>query len=90
MGTPLYRKSLMIFLSTLCFLAMSTLHVQAELNIVATTEHYGALTKIVGADKVKVSVLVRGGPESACRRGQAELLCAPEPRRPVSDQWTTA
>ena len=61
MGTPLYRKSLLIFLSILCSLAISTLHVQAELNIVATTEYYGALTKIVGADKVKVSVLVRGG-----------------------------
>jgi ABC-type Zn uptake system ZnuABC Zn-binding protein ZnuA len=60
MGTPLYRKSLLIFLSTLCLLTIPAPHVQAELKIVATTEHYGALTKIVGADKVKVSVLVRG------------------------------
>ena len=60
MGTPLYRKSLMIVLSTLCLLTIRVLHVQAELNIVATTEHYGAIAKIVGADKVKVSVLVKG------------------------------
>src|SRR5258705_2373298 len=33
---------------------------QSALNVVATLEHYGAIAKVVGADRVKVSVIVKG------------------------------
>ena len=33
---------------------------RAALNVVATLEHYGAIAKVVGGDKVKMSVIVKG------------------------------
>ena len=33
---------------------------QTPLNVVATLEHYGAIAKMVGADRVKVNVIVKG------------------------------
>jgi zinc/manganese transport system substrate-binding protein len=33
---------------------------QNALNVVATLEHYGAIAKVIGGDKVKVSVIVKG------------------------------
>jgi zinc/manganese transport system substrate-binding protein len=33
---------------------------RAALNVVATLEHYGAIAKVVGGDKVKLSVIVKG------------------------------
>jgi zinc/manganese transport system substrate-binding protein len=46
----------------LCVGLMAFSQAQAEgtLNIVATTEHYGAIAKIVGADRVTVSSLASG------------------------------
>ena len=67
MGTPLYRKSLMIVLSTLCLLTVSVLHVQAEINIVATTEHYGAHCQDRWGGQGEGQRAGEGKPESACR-----------------------
>src|SRR5207253_8252649 len=33
---------------------------QNALNVVATLEHYGAIARVIGGDKVKVSVIVKG------------------------------
>ncbi|HMF08178.1 MAG TPA: zinc ABC transporter substrate-binding protein, partial [Thermoanaerobaculia bacterium] len=33
---------------------------RAALNVVATLEHYGAIGKVVGGDRVKMSVIVKG------------------------------
>src|SRR5437870_7950795 len=60
-----------IALTAVCLVASSAAHdadvpspearrAQTALNVVATLEHYGAIAKEVGGDKVKVSVIVKG------------------------------
>ena len=58
---------------------------QGPLNVVATLEHYGAIAKVVGADRVKVSSIVKGSqnphtiavkPSYSVLFNKAELLVA--------------
>jgi ABC-type Zn uptake system ZnuABC Zn-binding protein ZnuA len=60
MRTQHSRTLLLLGLSAWCLLTLGTLRAQATLKVVATTEHYGAIARIVGGDKVKVNVLVKG------------------------------
>lgn len=53
-------KILWILVSALCLVGLRVMSAQAELNVVATLEHYGSIAKIVGGDRVKVSALVKG------------------------------
>jgi zinc/manganese transport system substrate-binding protein len=65
--------------------ALSARDVRAQLNIVATLEHYGSIAKVVGGDKVKVHALVKGyqnphavevKPSYSVLLNQADLLVA--------------
>ena len=53
-------KSLVMSLSVCCLVGLSAINVQAELNVVATLEHYGSIARSIGGEKVKVGVLVKG------------------------------
>lgn len=53
-------KSLVVLLSAVCLVAASAMNAQAGLNVVATLEHFGSIAKMIGGEKVKVSVLVKG------------------------------
>jgi zinc/manganese transport system substrate-binding protein len=47
-------------LSALCVLWSGTLQAQEKLQIVATTEHYGAIVQQIGEERVQVHALVKG------------------------------
>ena len=60
MQRRVYVKSLWILVSALFLIGLSVMSAQAELNVVATLEHYGSIAKTVGGDRVKVRALVKG------------------------------
>jgi ABC-type Zn uptake system ZnuABC Zn-binding protein ZnuA len=60
MQTCFILRHLGCVLSVLCVLATGTLQAQEKLHIVATTEHYGAIVRRIGQERVQVHDLVKG------------------------------
>jgi zinc/manganese transport system substrate-binding protein len=60
MQTCFVLRRLGFVLSALCVLATGTLQAQEKLHIVATTEHYGAIVRQIGQERVQVHDLVKG------------------------------